>query len=194
MNSILLKIILVILSLLPGVSLCAEINSVEVRREKDRYLLHINTIVNAQVDNVRKIITDYENLTLINPYLTESKILDDPEDERSTVSMLTETCVLFLCFNIRHIQIFHYIENGILFSRIIPGKSDFQAGWMRWEIKAIDSDKMSPVTQIILDIEMVPDFFVPPVIGPYQIKKIMLEMTRATIINLEEKAKINSPG
>ena len=178
---------------MPGVSLCAEINSIEVRRENDRYLLHINTIVNAQVDNVRKIITDYENLTLINPYLKESKFLDDTEDERTTVSMLTETCVLFLCFNIRHVQTFHYIENGILFSRIIPGKSDFQAGWMRWEIKAIDSNKMSPVTQIILDIEMVPDFFVPPVIGPYQIKKIMFEMTRATIINLEEKAKINSP-
>ncbi len=91
-------------------------------------------------------------------------------------------------------QTFHIIKDDILFSRIIPEKSDFQSGWMRWEIKEMDSNKMSPVTQIILDIEMTPDFFVLPVIGPYQIKRKMLEITHATINNLEEKAKINSPG
>lgn len=188
------KIILITLVLLPGTSLCAEINSVEVRKENNHYYLHINATVNADINNVINIVTDYENLASINPYLIESKLLDNPKDERTTVNMLTEICVLFLCYNIRHVQTFSYIENGILFSRIIPGMSDFQAGWMRWEIKEIDSNKIYPVTQIIMNIEIVPDFFIPPVIGPYQIKKIMLEMTRDTIINLEEKANINLPG
>lgn len=194
MDKFLAKIILITLVLLPGTSLCAEINSVEVRKENNHYYLHIIANVNANVDNVINIITDYKNLPSINPYLKESKLLDKPDDERTIVNMLTEICVLFLCYNIRHVQTFRLIENGILFSRIIPGKSDFHAGWMRWEIKEIDSNKISPVTQIILNIEMVPDFFVPPVIGPYQIKKIMLEMTRATISNLEGKANINLPG
>jgi len=194
MNRSFSKIILIFLGLLPGTSLCAEINFVEVSRENNNYHLHINATVNADVNNIIRIITDYENLPLINPYLKESKLLNSPEDERATVSMLTETCVLFLCYNLRHVQTFHVIENGILFSRIIPEKSNFQAGWMRWEIKELDSSKMHPVTQIILDIEMKPDFFVPPVIGPYQIKRKMFEITHATIINLEKKAKINSPG
>jgi hypothetical protein len=194
MNKFFSKILLVTLALLPGISLCADIKTIEIKKETNLYHMHINATVNADVDNVIRIITDYENLPLINPYLKESRLLENPEDERTTVNMLTEICVLFLCYSIRHIQTFHTIDNGILFSRIIPGKSDFQAGWMRWEIKEIDSNKISPVTKIILDIEMVPDFFVPPVIGPYQIKKIMLEMTRATIINLEKNAKINPPG
>ncbi len=194
MNRSFSKIILILLGLLPVTSLCAEINFVEVSRENNNYHLHINATVNADVNNIIRIITDYENLPLINPYLKESKLLNNPEDGRTTVSMLTETCVLFLCYNIRHVQIFHVIKNGILFSRIIPEKSNFQAGWMRWEIKELDSDKMHPVTQIILDIEMKPDFFVPPVIGPYQIKRKMLEITHATINNLEKKAMINSPG
>lgn len=188
------KIILITLILLPGTSLGAEINSVEVRKENNHYYLHINAIVKTDVDNTIKIITDYENLPSINPYLKESKLLEEPENERTTVNMLTELCILFLCYNIRHVQTFHHINNGILFSRIIPGKSDFHAGWMRWEIKGIDSNKIYPVTQIILTIELVPDFFVPPVIGPYQIRKIMLDMTRATISNLERKANINLSG
>jgi len=193
MNKSLSKTILVMLSLVPSPSLCADINSVEISREKNRYHLHANTTVYARVDNVRRIITDYENLTSIIPNLKESELLSKPENKRTTVSMLTEICVFFLCYNIRHVQTFHIIKNDILFSRIIPGMSNFKSGWMRWEIKKTDSDKIYPVTQIILDMEMTPDFFVPPLIGPYQIKKKMLEITRATINNLEEKAKINYP-
>lgn len=193
MNRSLSKTILVMLSQLPGTSLCADINTIEVSREKNRYHLHTNTTVYAKIDNVRRIITDYENLTLIIPNLKEIKLLNKSENERTTVSMLTEICVFFLCYNIRHVQTFHTIKDDILFSRIIPGMGNFQSGWMRWEIKEIDSNKMYPVTQIILDIEMTPDFFVPPLIGPYQIKRKMLEITSATINNLEEKAKIIYP-
>ena len=193
MNRSFSKIILILLGLLPGTSLCAEINFVEVSREDNNYHLHINATVNADVNNIIRIITDYENLPLINPYLKESKVLNNPEDERTTVSMLTGTCVLFLCYNIRHVQTFHFVENGILFSRIIPDVSDFQSGWMRWEIKKMDSNKIYPVTQIILDIEMVPDFFIVPVIGSYQIKRKMLEIVKITIDKLEEKAKLTSP-
>jgi hypothetical protein len=193
MNSSVSIIILVSLGLLSTTSLCADIKIVEVRQEHNLYHLHINSTVNAEIDDIRRIIIDYENLTLINPYLKESKLLNKSEDERTTMSMLTETCIFFLCYNIRHVQTFHSVKNNILFARIIPERSDFQAGWMRWEIKEIDSNKKYPVTQIIMDIEMVPDFFVPPVIGPYQIKKIMLEMARITINNLEEKANIISP-
>jgi hypothetical protein len=185
------ELILASLALFPGTSSSADIKTIEIKKMKNVYHMHINATVDADVDSVIRIITDFENLPLINPYLKESKLLDTQEDERTTVNMLTEICVLFLCYNTRHVQTFHFIENGILFSRIIPEKSDFQAGWMRWEIKEIDSNKISPVTKIKLDIEMVPDFFVPPVIGPYQIKRIMLKMTRAIIINLEKEAKIN---
>jgi len=187
------KIILIVLALLPSTSLCAEINSAEVRKENNHYHLHIDATVNTDVDNVIRIITDYENLPLINPYLKESKVLNNPEDERTTVSMLTETCVLFLCYNIRHVQTFHFVENGILFSRIIPEGSDFKSGWMRWEIRKMDSNRIYPVTQIILNIEMVPDFFIVPVIGSYQIKRKMLEIVKITIDKLEEKAKLTFP-
>ena len=153
----------------------------------------MNATLNADVDNIISIITDYDNLTLINPYLKESKVLNKTENERTTVSMLTEACVLFLCYNIRHLQTFYFIENNILFSRVIPEGSDFKAGWSRWEIKAMDSNKIYPVTQIILDIEMVPKFFVLPVIGSHQIKRKMLNMAKITIDKLEEKAKLTFP-
>jgi len=191
-NIPLFKMILVILSLLPGTSFCAVVNSVEVSQEKGVYHMHINMTVNADTDSVKKVITDYENLTLTNPYLKESELINKSEDERTTVSMLTKICIFLICYNIRHVQIFHPVNNGVLYSRIIPRLSDFKSGWLRWEIKEKDSNRISPVTQIIFDTEITPDFFIPPVIGPYQMKKKMFEIAKATINNLEKKAKLTS--
>ena len=181
-----------ILSLLPGASLCAEVNSVEVNQKKGVYHLHIDMTVNADTDSIKRFITDYENLALITPYLKESKLVNKSEDQRTTVSMLTEICIFIICYNIRHVQTFDPLNNDVLYSRIIPRMSDFKSGWVRWEIKEKDSNRISPVTQIIFDTEITPDFFIPPVIGPYQMKKKMLEIAKVTINNLEEKAKLTS--
>lgn len=151
--------------------------------------MHVNMTVNANADSINRIITDYENLTLTNPYLKESKLINKSDDERATVSLLTEICIFLICYKIRHVQIFYYIKDNFLYSRIIPRMSDFKSGWMRWDIKEQDSNMRSPATQIIFDTEITPDFFIPPVIGPYQMKKKMLEIAKATINNLEEKAK-----
>ncbi len=184
--------IIVILSLLPGTSLCAEVNYVEVSQEKGVYRMHIIMTVNADTDSIKRIITDYENLTLTNPYIKESELINISEDERTTVSMLTKICIFLICYNIRHVQTFHPVNNGVLYSRIIPGMSDFKSGWLRWEIKEKDSNRTSPVTQIIFDTEITPDFFIPPIIGPYQMKKKMFEIAKDTINNLEKKAKLTS--
>ncbi len=95
MNKCFSKLILVTLALLPGISLCADIKTIEIKKENNLYHMHINATVDADVDSIIRIITDYENLPLINPYLKESKLLDNPEDERTTVMMLTEICALF---------------------------------------------------------------------------------------------------
>lgn len=184
--------IIVILSLLPGASLCAEVNYVEVSQKKGVYHMHIIMTVNADTDSIKRIITDYENLTLTNPYIKESELINISEDERTTVSMLTKICIFLICYNIRHVQTFHPVNNGVLYSRIIPGMSDFKSGWLRWEIKEKDSNRISPVTQIIFDTEITPDFFIPPIIGPYQMKKKMFEIAKDTINNLEKKAKLTS--
>ena len=192
MNKALFKMIIVILSLLPGTSLCAEVNYVEVSQEKGVYRMHIIMTVNADTDSIKRIITDYENLTFTNPYIKESELINISEDERTTVSMLTKICIFLICYNIRHVQTFHPVNNGVLYSRIIPGMSDFKSGWLRWEIKEKDSNRTSPVTQIIFDTEITPDFFIPPIIGPYQMKKKMFEIAKDTINNLEKKAKLTS--
>ena len=93
MIKLLFKIEFVALCLQPGTALCAEVNSVEVSQENGLYSLPIIMTVNADAETIKRIITDYENLTLINPYLKESKVVNISENGRTTVNMLSEICV-----------------------------------------------------------------------------------------------------
>ena len=177
--------------LFPGLSSSAVLTSINVEQQQERYILHIKAEINANFNTVKRLITDYENLPLINSYLKESSIISTSEDNRTTVSMLTEACILFICYKVRHVQIFQLIGQDIVYSKIIPKTSDFHYGWTRWKIKEDTSSMKTPVTQITLDAEMTHDFFVLPIIGPYQLKKKILEIVTITINNLEKEAQKN---
>ena len=175
--------------LLSGLSQGAELTTIDIKKQQGRYILHIDTRVNANSDKVKQIFTDFENMPSINPYLKESRIISTTEAKRTTVSMLTKACVLFICYKFRHVQTFKTIGNDVIFGRIIPGMSDFKYGWTRWAIRKNSSSIKKPVTQIILDAEITPDFFILPIIGPYQFKKKIIEIATVTINNLEKKAQ-----
>jgi hypothetical protein len=183
-----LIITFVIFALYTPFCFAAKLTDVSVEKKDDRYILHIETVIKADSNRVKKIITDYNNLTTINPALRESNIVSIDND-RTTVNMLTHTCVLFICYTIRHFQAFQFIDNNTVYARIIPESSDFKYGWVRWFFKddKIDSNEM--LTELTFDAELTPDFFILPIIGTYQLKKKLLEIASATIRNLEIKAQ-----
>ncbi len=187
------KIVFVILTLLlPGAVFCAEINHIEINHQHEQYYLTIKATVNAEAEDIKRIITDYDHLTSINPYLSRSEVLRNSDNGRTTVDMLSKICIFIFCYNIKHVQIFHPVIDDIIYARIIPRLSDFKSGWLRWQIKTRDSSASHPVTEIIFDTELIPGFFVAPVIGPYQIKRKMLEIATKTIDKLEETARRES--
>lgn len=161
----------------------AELLSLEVTRKDQRYVLHAKAFIAADVNIVYGLISDYENLTSINPFLKESKIVAQGQRGTQIVKLVTETCIMFICKRLRHLQSFRTEENGDLYADIIPRESDFKYGWLRWRAVARDDGAM-----VVFDSEVVPDFKIPPVLGPYIVKSKMLEMTRKTIAALEKRA------
>lgn len=188
-----LRITFILFCLFPVFSLAATLTTVSVKKEKERYILHIEAQIDAESNNVKQIVTNYENLTLINPSLKESKVVS-LENKLTTVSMLTETCVLVICYKIRHVQVFRRQGKNIIFGRIIPNRSDFKQGWTRWTITEGKSEAGKSVTKLMLDTEMTPDFFILPIIGTHHVKNKIREIAEATIQNLEKEAQKDTPA
>lgn len=183
-----LRSIFILFCLSPTISAAATLNFVSVEKHGERYILHIEAQIEAESNKVKQIITNYSNLLLINPSLKESNIIST-ENNLTTVSMLTDTCVLFVCYKIRHVQVFRKQGDDIIFGRIVPNKSDFKQGWSRWTIKEAKSEENNKLTKLMLDTEMTPDFFILPIIGTHHVKNKILEIAKATINNLEREAQ-----
>jgi len=184
-----LQITLITCSLSSSPCFGATLYDVNIEKQGEIYILHIVAQINAEANVVEKIITDYNNLTSINPYLKESNIISVSENKRKTVNMLTHACVLFICYTFRQVQVFQPAKDNIVYGRIIPDKSDFKQGWSRWTVKEDKSNPGITTTQLIIDSEMIPDFFIFPIIGAHHLKKKIIEMTTETIDNLEKEAR-----
>ena len=161
----------------------AELQKVEVQYEDGHYRLYLHALLAAPVRRVEKIITDYDKLKQINPYLKQSKAEQADDNQQTLVHLVLESCVLFICYEVRHDQRFEPINNGVLNASIEGVNSDFKSGSFRWTIQP--DGKM---THIIMETDIEPGFTI-PLIGPYILERKLKEIALATIENIEKLAR-----
>ena len=71
-------------------------------------------------------------------------------------------------------------------SDIVPDKSDFRYGRMRWVVTSSEGNGSHIFFEAIIE----PDFFIPPVIGGYFARKKLRQETLVTVENLETEAAL----
>jgi len=158
----------------------AEIVSLTTDRDGVLYHLHIEAVISAPLASVRRVISDYVNLPLINPALREAKVLDAGPPAR--VRFVTETCFWLFCLKVIHVQDFREDPGG-LYAEIVSELSDFHSGWVDWRMQ-----EWVGGSRIVVTIQVEPDFTIPPLIGPYLLRKTMEEIASDTIVGLEQAA------
>jgi len=157
----------------------AEINFSEARHINGRYFIKVSGTVLANHQSVFNVLINYNNITKLSPKIIESKILYF-EDGEVIVRTVAEGCVWFFCKEIINTQSIN-TSNTTINSTTIASQSNLKFGKMKWEIKEIDGG-----TQINYSAEIEPDFFVPPIIGDFFIKKSLLGEAINFIKNVEK--------
>lgn len=183
---LLAKLLLLNLVLASPSITAATMAETEVTNNKQRYRMTATAVLNAATDNVIEIMVAYDDLTSINPYLVESRLLSS-KGNTQRVSMITRTCFMLICYKMQHVQDFIRPDKNTIYSEFIPELSDFKHGWTRWTATSVDgTDQLSTLLKIELEVE--PDFFIMPFIGPRVLKDKLIEITEVTVDNLEKKA------
>ena len=99
------------------------------------------------------------------------------------VEVKTHNCVLFFCKDLKQTQQVLELDKGPLSVEDIIGKRDFLYAKTLWHIREFEEE-----TRISFSTEMKPDFWLPPLLGPWLFKKRMIKETQAMIERLEELA------
>jgi len=139
------------------------------------YKFNMQFVANAPASRVIEVITDYQNLTELNSLIKSSRLLPSPEQGIDRVELITEGCMLFFCKKIRRVEDVKVEEGLGITSVIIPSLSDFKSGDTQWTFTAQNQN-----TVVTFQASMVPDFWMPPFVGPYMLKKQLHKQLRYT--------------
>lgn len=180
MRSPLIGLLLFSTLVLPIWTVAGEILSSDVTLEAGQYVVTVEAAINAPIDVVYHSITDYNNLAAINPSIEESLVLRVMSPDRHRVRSVTKVCILVFCKRIVQIQDVTRIDGRTIKAVTLPEDSDFKYGLAWWQL--IPAGK---TTRLRFTQEFVPDFWVPPIIGPWLIKRKLVQEVTETAMYIE---------
>jgi carbon monoxide dehydrogenase subunit G len=175
--------LLISLSLFPCVLLAGEILDSSVTHDGAVYRLSITARVNAPLAVVYQSITDFTSLAAINPSIEESQVLESQGANRLRVRSVIRVCILVFCKRVVQVQDVTLVDSRTVVATMVPGAGDFRAGSARWELTAVGT-----ATQLHFTEAFEPDFWVPPVIGPWLIEKKLVREVAETAMYIEMQA------
>jgi hypothetical protein len=174
----------VLLLALVGVSsaMALEINDLRITKKGRAYQVEITFDVAAPVGRIMAVLTDYRYPDRLNPEVTKREVISR-QNGITRVRTEFRSCVFLFCKDVVLTQDVTVVA-GTIQAVIIPDESDFRSGYLRWLVSSSDNGG----SHIGFEAVMEPDFFIPPLIGGFFVRKRLRQEILATAENLETEA------
>jgi ribosome-associated toxin RatA of RatAB toxin-antitoxin module len=166
----------------------SQVRDVAVARAGEAFLITMHLVMDAPPPAVFRALQDYAAMARFNPDLQAVRVEPTGADHRVRLFTTIHTCVLVFCKTMHQEQIMTAnasSDGGVLDAALVSG--DFKGGHGRWLVKPCPTP--STLTCMDVRIELVPAFWVPPVIGPWVMRRKMDEEARRTSAGLERTAR-----
>ena len=165
----------------------AQVAGVQVTRNGTHFLIDMQIAIDAPAQAVFRALQDYAAMARYNPDLRSVRVEPTATPHRVRLFTAVHTCVLIFCKTMHQEQIMTATataDGGALHARLVAG--DFKGGYGLWTVRPCQAARA--VSCLSVRIELVPAFWVPPVIGPWVIRRKMNEEARRTSAGLERTA------
>jgi hypothetical protein len=169
--------------LAPANASSATIAHAQAKHHQGRYLLSFEVVLDAELDKVWQIMTDYEHFSRVSSSVVESRIIERVSENHHRVGISSKSCILFFCQTVNKVEDIRATPKTDIVIVIDAAQSDFSYSVEHWHLFAEGAK-----TRIFYSGEMEPNFFIPPVIGPWLVKSFFIEEIKATAVEVESLA------
>ncbi|MBI1423645.1 MAG: hypothetical protein GC149_09295 [Gammaproteobacteria bacterium] len=147
------------------------------------YLLHLDMRLPAKPADVYALLVDFKRIPLINSSFKSVEVLKS-KDKMHLVRTVAEGCIWFMCRSIAQLETVNELSDGYIMSETDPAHSDLTYGRALWHVTA-----EGKTTRVQYNADIVPAFWVPPLIGPALVKSALLRQGQKTLNGLERLLK-----
>ncbi|MDX1561321.1 MAG: SRPBCC family protein [Gammaproteobacteria bacterium] len=156
------------IALAATVASTATLESIEVDRDGDTYSLHAETLMAAKPEAILEVLVDYERFGRISSVYKDYGYLEPAPDGTPIVFTRMEGCLLFYCKSMTRVERLEAASPAHIRTVTLPEQSDFKRSISEWFIEPEGTG-----SRMIYTLEMQPNFWVPPVIGPMILKRTL---------------------
>lgn len=161
---------------------------INLTEDDNLYQLRSASIINAPPDLIINTLLDYNNFHRLSGGIKETRYLDPDSDGTPVGYTLVESCILFLCKQIKKTERVTLATKNEIALEVDPSRSDFKLMHSHWSVKPKNGK-----TILTFDMDMVPDFWVPPLIGTWAIKRKLQSTAMNMARRMEKMAKTGQP-
>jgi ribosome-associated toxin RatA of RatAB toxin-antitoxin module len=138
----------------------ADVLRSSVTRQDDRYLMHMETVVQAPISKVHSLLKDYKNFTRFNSIFKQVKLVGNLDGGGVRMGVRSEFCILVICQHFDWIQDVQFLPDGNISITIVPDQGDFRQGNGHWRLFPVEGG-----TRLSFDLDLTPKYWIPPVFG-----------------------------
>jgi len=165
------------------------IHSAAVTYQSGSFIVEVDALLDVAESRARAVLTDYKHLERLIPAVERSEILNRRAPGDYRVQTVTHTCLWFYCKRLKRVQDVVEAHDGSITAVVIPELSDFSYGNLRLNLW-----QEATGTRILIRSEAAPDVWIPPLLGPWLIKRELHAEAVQTVHNLERMAAEASPS
>lgn len=169
-----------------GAAVAVQSTAFEVAHEENAYSLYAEMVLDAPVRDVYLLLADYDRAEELSDLVEDVSLLASPEPCRHRVHSVAELCVLVFCGQVDQVQDVYEMPNREILALTVPEESNLQEGVMHWRLQPAGNR-----TRLKVFARVVPDFWVPPVIGPWAVKHALTSQVRETAENIERLSAVS---
>lgn len=177
--------LILLFSWLPVQALWAGVlQHMDVEHRAGRYTIDMQVTLEVPADAAYQTFTDYPNLNRVNDAIESSKVLEQDPQRGALVQSMIRVCVLIYCRRLNQTQWMRQIPPERLTADVVPEDSDFSFGHAEWRIWPCADGACLSFTA-----ELEPSFWVPPIIGPWVVKRKLRQEAIQTCDGIERTSR-----
>jgi hypothetical protein len=148
----------------------ATLDTLEVTRKHGRYELYAETYLAAQPKAIYDVLLEYDDNAFqrISSVYKESGYMEPAEDGTPIIYTRMEGCMLFFCKSMRRVERLEAESPSVIRTYTLPEQSDFEYSSSEWLLEPAAAG-----THMTYILVMDPSFWVPPIVGPWLIKRVL---------------------
>jgi hypothetical protein len=187
-NSRAKRFIFAILLSWSAVAQSADLRDVLVERDENHYTLTSAAWFDVTPDALYAVLTNHDLFTKFTSAIVESR--NEPPDAKGRPQFYSrmEGCVLLWCKSFIRYGHLELTPKTVIIAISNPEESDFKLSREQWKLVPEKEG-----TLLVYEFEMEPDFWVPPVIGPYYIIRALRSGGERAINRIEALAMGKEP-